>query len=99
MNIEITLLCTIIGALIGALSYKMNSDKKIETDATQKTEVATKLDYISKGVDDIRLDIKAQDAKLNTTIERLIKVEESTKSAHHRLDTIEKIKGEVTYEK
>lgn len=88
MNIEITLLCTIAGALLGYMSYKKKTEQDIEDDASQRTLLSTKLDYISKGVDDIRLDIKAQDAKLNNTIERLIKVEESTKSAHHRLDNM-----------
>lgn len=99
MNIEITLLCTIAGAMLGYMSYKKKNEKDIEDDASQKTVVATKLDYISKGVDDIRLDIKAQDTKISNVVERLIKVEESTKSAHHRIDTIEKTKGEIIYEK
>lgn len=99
MNVEITVICTIVGAIIGYMSYQKKNQKDIETDASQKTVVATKLDYISKGVDDIRLDIKAQDTKISNVIERLIKVEESTKSAHHRLDTLEKIKGDITNEK
>lgn len=99
MNVEITVICTIVGAIIGYMSYQKKNQKDIETDASQKTVVATKLDYISKGVDDIRLDIKAQDTKISNVIERLIKVEESTKSAHHRLDTLEKIKGDVINEK
>lgn len=99
MNVEITIICTIVGAIIGYMSYQKKNQKDIESDASQKTVVATKLDYISKGVDDIRLDIKAQDTKISNVIERLIKVEESTKSAHHRLDTFEKIKGDVTNEK
>lgn len=99
MHVEITVICTIVGAIVGYMSYQKKNQKDIETDASQKTVVATKLDYISKGVDDIRLDIKAQDTKISNVIERLIKVEESTKSAHHRLDTFEKIKGDVTNEK
>ncbi len=99
MNVEITVICTIVGAIVGYMSLQKKNQKDIETDASQKTVVATKLDYISKGVDDIRLDIKAQDTKISNVIERLIKVEESTKSAHHRLDTLEKIKGDVTNEK
>ena len=99
MNIEVTLLCTIAGAAIGYMSYKKKNEQDIENDASQRTLLSAKLDYISKGVDDIRLDIKAQDTKLNNAIERLIKVEESTKSAHHRIDTLEKSKGEITYEK
>lgn len=99
MHVEITVICTIVGAIVGYMSYQKKNQKDIETDASQKTVVATKLDYISKGVDDIRLDIKAQDTKISNVIERLIKVEESTKSAHHRLDTFEKIKGDVINEK
>lgn len=89
MNIEVTVICTIIGAIVGYMSYQKKNEHYIENDASQKTVVATKLDYISKGVDDIRLDIKAQDTKISNVIERLIKVEESTKSAHHRLDNIQ----------
>ena len=37
-------------------------------------------------MDDIRIDIKAQDRKISEVSERLIRVEESTKSAHHRID-------------
>ena len=32
--------------------------------------------------------------KHNNLIERMVKVEESTKSAHHRIDSIDSIKGE-----
>ncbi|WP_150112247.1 hypothetical protein [Clostridium hydrogeniformans] len=52
--------------------------------------LSTRLDYISKGVDDIRLDIKAQDRQIADMNSRLIRVEESSKSAHKRIDTIEK---------
>ena len=97
MNIEVGFLCTMAGAYVGYMSYKKKSEKDIEDDASQKTVMATKLDYISQGFDDIRLDINAQDVKISNVIERLIKVEESTKSAHHRLDDI--IKGDVVYEK
>ena len=98
MNIEVTAISTIAGVIIGFMGYRKTAQKDIEDDASQKTVVATKLDYISKGVDDIRLDIKAQDTKISNVIERLIKVEESTKSAHHRLDDLI-LKGDITNEK
>jgi hypothetical protein len=47
------------------------------------------LNYISRGVDDIKLDIKDQNRKISSLVERVAKVEESTKSAHHRIDDIE----------
>lgn len=99
MNIEITVVCGILGAILGYLTYKKNDTKDIENNASEKTLLSTKLDYISKGVDDIRLDIKAQDKSIKDLTVRLVKCEESTKSAHHRIDTLEKIKGDVTNEK
>lgn len=98
MNIEVTVICTVIGAIIGYMSYQKKNQKDIEADAAQKTLLSTKLDYISKGVDDIRVDIKSQDRSIRDLTVRMVKCEESTKSAHHRLDELIS-KGDVTNEK
>ncbi len=47
------------------------------------------MDYIARGVDDIKLDLKDQARKIESQNERLIRVEESAKSAHKRLDKVE----------
>lgn len=92
----IGLCCTIIGAVIGILGYQRTKKKdnredtrEAQANATKQTLVETKLDYLIKGVDDIRLDIKAQDRKIQETIERVTRVEESAKSAHKRIDSLE----------
>ncbi|ASN68309.1 hypothetical protein 10S11_47 [uncultured Caudovirales phage] len=90
MTIEIGLICTILGAAIGYLTYKRNSNKDLQEGASRQTAVDTKLDYISKGVDDIRIDIKTQDKRITDLAEKVVRIEESTKSAHHRLDGIMK---------
>ena len=46
--------------------------------------------YMRNSVDDMRLDVKEVARKQDALGERLIRVEESTKSAHKRIDTIEK---------
>ncbi|WP_461206940.1 hypothetical protein [Clostridium sp. DL1XJH146] len=89
-NIGIGVICTILGTLLGLSGFWRNSKNDIKDDSRQFTRVESKLDYVSKGVDDIRLDIKAQDRKISDVVERVVRVEESTKSAHHRLDEIEK---------
>lgn len=90
------LCCTLIGAVLGILGFTRtkNRDTREDTreaqaEAAKQTLVETKLDYISKGVDDIRLDIKAQDRKIQDVVERVTRLEESTKSAHKRIDSIE----------
>lgn len=96
MNVDITVLVgflsTVIGIIIGVIKAKRDSDKATREDAVKDTTAIVKLDYISKGVDDIRLDIKAQDKRITDLAERVIKVEESTKSAHHRIDGLEENK-------
>lgn len=96
MNVDITVLigmsCTLIGAALGLWKAKKEGERATIEDTTKDTIVATKLDYISKGVDDIRLDIKAQDKRISDLVERVVTVEQSVKSAHHRLDNLEENK-------
>lgn len=88
--ISVGLLCTALGVSISYFTFRRNSNKDIKEDASKDGEVKTTLAYISKGVDEIRIDIKAQDRKISDISERLIRVEESAKSAHKRLDMLEK---------
>lgn len=89
-TISIGLACTLIGVLISYLTFQRNKDNSIRAETKEDAYTKAKLDYISKGVDDIRLDIKAQDRKIADMNDRLIRVEESSKSAHKRIDDIEK---------
>lgn len=89
-NISIALICTLVGAVLSYLGFQRNRGHDIRADTREETETRTKLDYISKGVDDIRIDIKAQQRDIQALKERVIKCEESTKSAHKRIDGLEK---------
>lgn len=88
-NAGINILCTVIGALIGVYGFLRVTKKDTEDKATSNTRLADRLDSIKTGVDDIRLDIKAQGMKIDSITERLTRTEESVKSAHHRIDGIE----------
>lgn len=86
--------CTIIGTAIGFKTFKETNEKNLKTelkeDTEKDTQVGMRLNYISNGIDDIKLEIKDQNRKISSIIERVAKVEESAKSAHKRLDAIEK---------
>ena len=88
-NISVALACSLLGAIISYLTFQKNTRKDIKLETREETETRTKLDYISKGVDDIRIDIKAQQRDIQELKERVIKTEESVKAAHRRLDTLE----------
>ncbi len=85
---NIGLLCSVIGATLGIWSYSRTSRKETKEESRDFTRVEAKLDYVSKGVDDIRLDMKDHSRQIKDISERLTRVEESTKSAHHRIDGI-----------
>ncbi|MBQ3411217.1 hypothetical protein NYE71_32015 [Bacillus sp. FSL K6-0273] len=90
MTIEIGVLIAIASALIGYFSYSLNRSKEIKSDGQQGAEMKAKLEYISKGVDDIRIDQKASERQMVSFGERITRVEESSKQAHKRLDNLEK---------
>ena len=84
----IGVVCSIIGVLTTLWTINRNKTEDVKRDTKEDAVLSTKLDYISRGVDDIRLDIKAQDKRIADIGNRLIRVEESTKSAHHRIDEL-----------
>lgn len=89
-NVSIALACTLLGAILSILTFQRNKGRDIRADTKEEAETKAKLDYISKGVDDIKIDFKVQQREMQELKERVIKNEESTKSAHRRIDAIER---------
>lgn len=92
-TISIALACTIVGAVISYATFQRNRGHDIRADTREEADTKAKLDYISRGVDDIKLDNKQRDREILKMNERLIRVEESVKSAHKRIDGIEEERG------
>jgi hypothetical protein len=88
INVLITLGCTVVGAYVGVMTYKNGFKKDIQADTVQQTEIKVQLSYISQGIIDIQTKLNKQDKFNNDILVRVAKVEESTKSAHHRIDEI-----------
>lgn len=90
----VTVICSIVGALLAVSNLYRSSRKEATmeatTDAKSTTRLETKLEYIATGVDDIKLDMRDNQRRTDALTERVTRVEESTKSAHHRIDEIEK---------
>lgn len=90
----ISLICTALGVLIGGLTLNRNVKQDTKRDAAEDAVVRTKLDHISAGVESIRLDMKASEGRMEILSERVIRVEESAKQAHKRIDQF--AEGKVT---
>lgn len=80
-----------IGCAIGILGYKRNAKKDDAEQIRHDTKIDVKLDTISKNVDETRLDIKDFNKTISGLNERVTKVEESTKQAHKRIDSLEEL--------
>ena len=93
MKIDITVLVGFIATVLSIwgilIKWKKDSVHQESSETREQTILTTKLDYISRNLDDIKVDLRAR-AKENAELkERLIIVEESTKSAHKRLNELE----------
>jgi len=93
--------CSIVGTVYVIKGYvrltrkdikDIKDESKVATikETQSNTILETKMDYIVKGIDDIKLDNRDQGRQLNAIAERVTRVEESSKSAHKRLDDLEK---------
>lgn len=93
MSIEITLLISAIATafaiFFGLKSNRREDVKTIEDRAAKNAEIIYKLDTISGTVTDIKDDVSTTRKKIEEIDRRLVIVEQSSKSAHHRLDRIE----------
>ena len=85
----ISLLIALGGLYLNSRSFKKNDIKDIEEKAKESATLNVKLDAISLTVTDIKYDISATKKEVSALSERVTSVEQSTKSAHHRIDAIE----------
>ena len=92
MTIEVTLLISAVSVafaiFFGLKSNRRNDVKEIEEKATRDATIMVKLDAISVDVKDIKDDMSNINKKVDEIDKRVVIVEQSTKSAHKRLDGI-----------
>lgn len=92
MTIEAALLISVLSVafsiFFGLKSCKRADSEAIENKARESATVNVKLDEIGKNVQDIKYDISATKKEVQQLSDRIIVVEQSVKSAHHRIDTI-----------
>ena len=93
MSIEIALLLSIISVsfsvFFGLKNNRKSDVKEIEERVKENTKINIKLDDIANTIKEIKVDNITVKNEMNSHDNRITKVEESAKQAHHRLDTIE----------
>lgn len=76
-------------AISGIILGWLGRSRTIRQDGAEDGELRATVNHIRQGVDDLRVEIKAQGQRYDMLAERLTRVEESTKQAHRRIDRIE----------
>ena len=90
----IAAIAAFVGMLLALQNNKRSDKQDTVADAKAETRIETKLDTVQRGVESIQLDFKAQQRQLSDISDRVARVEESSKSAHHRIDEMKGMKGE-----
>lgn len=94
MTVEVALLISGVsvafGIYSGIVNLKRNKSNDDRKDATEMTTVIVKLENIGTGIAEIKSEMTNVKNDNKENRERIIKVEESTKQAHKRLDLFEK---------
>lgn len=85
----ITILSLVFSVYMGLKNLKRADTGYAETKAVETATINVKLDRIGTDVSDIKNDVKNTNANLHGLEIRVAKCEESTKSAHHRIDGLE----------
>lgn len=74
----------------GLKDNKRSDTKDIAERVADSTRINMKLDAISSSTNEIKNQLSSLVKEVQAHGDRLIKVEESVKSAHHRLDSLER---------
>ena len=89
--ILISVLSLIVAAVVGISGVKRNRTSDERRDVSEMTTLIVKLENIADGVNEIKSDMRNVKSDVQELRERLIKVEQSTSSAHKRIDDIIKV--------
>ena len=89
ITIFISALALSFSIYMGLRNNRKADDKDITDKVARDTKINCKLDEISNNVKDIKYDMSATKNKVDDIDRRLVVVEQSVKSAHHRIDRIE----------
>lgn len=85
----ISVMSLLFSIFVWAKSNKRTDTKDVEERVKENTKINMKLDTIGTNVSDIKAEVGSLNATVHKQEEKLILVEASTKSAHHRIDSLE----------
>lgn len=83
------IVAAVSGVVLGWVTRTSAFKKDVAQEAGTGAALRTDVEYIKRGVDDIRADVRVQGQRTDALSERVTRVEESAKQAHKRIDKLE----------
>lgn len=87
--ISIGVLCSTISVLISYLTFNKNSKRDVQADTKERVEIKVQLEYISRGIDDVKMGNKMRDEQIKGLNDRVISMESEMRNLVLRVDKIE----------
>ncbi len=98
IEMDITAITAVVAAIsgifIGWSGRARAIQQEIKKDAQSGGALHSDVEYIKRGVDDIRIEQRTQGKRIDDLAERVTRVEESSKQAHKRIDRLDAVKHE-----
>jgi len=79
----------ISGIVLGWLGRSRTVRQDTALEASKDARLHADIEFIKRGVDDLRVEQRAQGKRFDELNERVTRVEESAKQAHKRIDRLE----------
>jgi len=86
----ISVVAAVSGIILGWTARARETKKSISEEAGTGAVLRSDVEYIKRGIDDIRVDQRAMRQDMGELTERVTRVEESAKQAHKRIDGLER---------
>ena len=90
-NISIAVLCSLVSIVISYLTFTRNSTKDVRSEAAKSVELKSRLEYISRGIDDIKLENRIRDDQIKTLNEKVIILDNTVTTLVKRIDRIDNL--------
>jgi peptidoglycan hydrolase CwlO-like protein len=88
METIISLAVAVCALIFTALSFRRTSNQDTSETASQRATMSADIRYIRSSIDDIKLDNKAIQNDVTELKTKVVEIEQSSKSAHKRLDDL-----------
>lgn len=80
----------LLSLLIAALALRRNNKQDTSADARERAMLTADVRYIRNSIDEIKLENKSIQKDMGELKQKVVEIEQSTKSAHKRLDDMRK---------